>query len=115
MCNSQSCYTGGNTRPHVHTMHNNQIVLLEVGDYIIPEPDGVHFYPCKEEVFKKTYRPYVEEDLEKSIDAVSTFVKDATKNGLETEVVYWALNGMKNDPSQGVSEAIASGYHEWVK
>ena len=55
MCNSQSCYAAGNTKPHVHTIHNSQIVLLEVGDYIIPEPDGIHFYPCKPDIFEKTY------------------------------------------------------------
>ena len=55
MCNSQSCYASGNTEPHVHTIHNNQIVLLEVGDWIIPEPDGVHFYPCKPDIFEMTY------------------------------------------------------------
>jgi hypothetical protein len=38
MCNSQSCFASGNTKPHVHTIHDNQIVNLEVGDWIIPEP-----------------------------------------------------------------------------
>lgn len=55
ICNSQSCFVAGNNKPHVHTIHNNQIVNLEVGDYIIPEPDGIHFYPVKENIFMKTY------------------------------------------------------------
>ncbi len=55
MCNSQSCYISGNDEPHVHTIHNNQIVLLETGDWIIPEPDGKHYYPCKPDIFKETY------------------------------------------------------------
>ncbi len=55
MCNSRSCYLAGNTEPHVHTIHNNQVVLLEVGDWIIPEPDGEHFYPCKHDIFAATY------------------------------------------------------------
>ena len=55
MCNSQSCYARTCNKPHVHTMHNSQIVLLEVGDWIIPEPDGEHFYPCKDDVFRTTY------------------------------------------------------------
>lgn len=45
------------SHPHVHTIHNNQIVLIEVGDYIIPEPDGVHFYPCRPDIFEATYEP----------------------------------------------------------
>lgn len=55
MCNSQSCYVAGNKEPHVHTIHNGQIVNLEVGDYVIPEPDGKHFYPVKPDIFEKTY------------------------------------------------------------
>jgi hypothetical protein len=60
MCNSRSCYVDGNDEPHVHTIHNNQLVNLEIGDYIIPEPDGKHFYPCKPDIFNKTY--YTEEE-----------------------------------------------------
>src|SRR5436190_271740 len=49
------CLDASWIHPHVHTMHNNQSVLLNVGDWVIPEPDGVHFYPCKAEVFQATY------------------------------------------------------------
>lgn len=55
MCNSQSCYVAGNNEPHVHTIHKGQIVNLEVGDWIISESDGVHYYPCKPNIFEKTY------------------------------------------------------------
>jgi len=41
--------------PHVHTIHNNQWVLVEIDDWIIPESDGVHFYPCKPDIFAATY------------------------------------------------------------
>ena len=57
MCNSRSCFSSGNTEPHVHTIHNNQIVNLEVGDWIIPEPDGKHHYPIKPDILKATYDP----------------------------------------------------------
>lgn len=49
------CPHGGNGKPHVHTIHNNQIVNIEIGDWIIPEPDGEHFYPCKPDIFRATY------------------------------------------------------------
>ena len=55
MCNSKACFADGNDEPHVHTIHDNQMVLLEVGDFVIPEPDGKHFYPCKSDIFKATY------------------------------------------------------------
>lgn len=57
MCNSISCFTAGNDKPHVHTIHDNQIVMLEVGDFVIPEPDGEHYYPCKSDIFAATYEP----------------------------------------------------------
>jgi hypothetical protein len=55
MCNSRSCFVKGNDEPHVHTIHNGQIVNLEVNDWVIPEPDGVHYYPVKPDIFKNTY------------------------------------------------------------
>ena len=60
MCNSQSCYTSGNDKPHVHTIHDNQVVNLEVGDWIIPEPDGIHFYPVKNAIFRETYEAVID-------------------------------------------------------
>lgn len=60
MCNSQSCFTQTNSLPHVHTIHKGQTVNLELGDWIIPEPDGEHFYPCKLDIFEATYEPALE-------------------------------------------------------
>lgn len=57
MCNSLSCFTAGNSETHVHTIHAGQIVNLKVGDYVIPEPGGEHFYPCKPDIFAATYEP----------------------------------------------------------
>jgi hypothetical protein len=36
----------------VITMHE-QRVYVQNGDWIIAEPDGEHYYPCKDEVFRK--------------------------------------------------------------
>lgn len=55
MCNSVLCYESGNKEPHVHTIHNNQMVVLEIGDWVIIEHDGIHAYPCKPDIFKQTY------------------------------------------------------------
>jgi len=48
---------------HVHTIHQNQPVSVVKGDWILPEPDGIHFYPCKSDIFEATYEP-VEETQE---------------------------------------------------
>lgn len=67
MCNSHSC-KGENpasiAEPHVHTIHDNQMVFLEIGDWIIPEPDGEHFYPCKPDIFEETYEIVEEDDID---------------------------------------------------
>lgn len=46
--------------PHVHTIHNNQAVAVEDGDWILPEPDGQYFYPVKPDIFEATYEPVEE-------------------------------------------------------
>lgn len=40
----------------VTTIHGDQLVV-EVGDWIITEPDGIHHYPCKPDIFEATYEP----------------------------------------------------------
>lgn len=49
------CNCDDDTYPHVHTAHAGQTVTLESGDWIIPEPDGQYFYPCKPDIFEQTY------------------------------------------------------------
>ena len=47
-CSLQPC-------PHLHTIHRDQVVILADGDWVIPESDGEHFYPCKPDIFAATY------------------------------------------------------------
>ena len=56
VCQSHSCY-GQNPFMHVHTIHNGQICAVQEGDWIIPEPDGIHFYPVKPDIFEVSYDP----------------------------------------------------------
>lgn len=46
--------------PYVVTIHDQRCYLAP-GDWIIPEPDGVHYYPCKPDIFAATYEPVGEE------------------------------------------------------
>lgn len=41
-------------RPYVTTIHG-QACYVEIGDWIVPEPDGVSYYPIKDEVFRSIY------------------------------------------------------------
>ena len=40
--------------PYVTTTHSDEIVI-EDGDWIIPDPDGNGFFPCKDTIFRETY------------------------------------------------------------
>lgn len=44
--------------PYVVTVHG-QRCYIEPGDWILPEPDGVHFYPCKPDIFAATYEEVI--------------------------------------------------------
>jgi hypothetical protein len=44
---------------YVTTIHGQQTFIVP-GDWIIPEPDGKHFYPCKPDIFEATYEPVAE-------------------------------------------------------
>ncbi len=41
-------------KAYVITIYN-QRVYLEDGDWIIAEPDDIHHYPCKDDIFKTIY------------------------------------------------------------
>ena len=38
----------------VVTIHDQRVYLSD-GDWILPEPDGIHFYPVKDDIFQATY------------------------------------------------------------
>ena len=44
----------------VTTIHGQSADVVE-GDYVITEPDGVHHYPCKSDIFEKKYCPIDQE------------------------------------------------------
>ena len=56
---------------HVHTIHDSQVVKLEAGDWIIPEPDGVHFYPVTNDIFQATYELVEAEETLRLLDIVA--------------------------------------------
>ncbi len=40
--------------PYVVTIHDQRCYLAP-GDWIVPEPDGVHYYPIKADIFARSY------------------------------------------------------------
>lgn len=42
--------------PYVVTIHGQRSYLCP-GDWILPEPDGVHYYPVQAHIFAENYEP----------------------------------------------------------
>lgn len=55
ICGDADCGMGMDNVDHVHTAHNWQPVKLEIGDWIMPEPDGRGYYPIKSDIFEDRY------------------------------------------------------------
>lgn len=49
----------GNQRRYYVTTAHGQAAYLEPGDWVIAEPDGRGYYPCKPDIFEATYEPEV--------------------------------------------------------
>jgi len=49
------------------------------------------------------------------MEAIDKMLDVAIDSYLEVEVIYWALQYMKKDPSVSPSQAFALGIAEWVK
>ncbi len=47
-------YEDDSDRFYVVTIHDQRAYLAD-GDWILPEPDGKHYYPCKPDIFEATY------------------------------------------------------------
>lgn len=107
VCNSQ-LFLCPLKAPHVHTMHDNQSVILKDGDWIIPEPDGVHFYPCDAEVFEKTYTPY------NGVNMVTADVADKayleTLLGLQPGIAAFMLERLRQQSAEGYDAAHDDGH-----
>lgn len=55
------------------------------------------------------------DEILKEFRAVEIALKEAINEGLEVEVVVFALKVMKENPSLSIEEAIFAGYEEWIK
>lgn len=49
-----SSIEGAEVKFYVTTIHGQRAYLAD-GDWIIKEPDGVHHYPCKPDIFVSIY------------------------------------------------------------
>lgn len=55
---SGACCLDGD-RWYVTTTHGQKTFIVP-GDWIIPEPNGNGFYPCKDDIFQAAYEPVEE-------------------------------------------------------
>ena len=54
-------------------------------------------------------------DVNTEIDIVHAFIRDAQKYGLVSEVVYFALKYIQDNPGASIEDAMNHGYWEWIK
>ena len=54
-------------------------------------------------------------DVNTEIDIVYAFIRDAQKYDLVSEVVYFALKYIQDNPDASVEDAMNHGYWEWIK
>jgi len=46
---------------YVVTIHGETAKVV-LGEWVITEPDGIHHYPCKPDIFAATYEPVEQEE-----------------------------------------------------
>lgn len=87
---------GKDQQAYVVTIHRQRCYVV-AGDYIIPEPDGEHYYPCKPDIFEATYEPIVNGKTQISVDdgGISPLGCNVGKDDSPT------LSGMNAEVSNG--------------
>jgi len=56
-----------------------------------------------------------DQDNDRDLDYINKILRESKKYGLNTEVVWSALNAMKKDPHMDLKQAITIGYYDWIK
>ena len=77
--------------------------------------EDIRLYKKVKNVLSKNQAVDPVEDIYRSIAIVESVLHDARDLKIETQVVTWALNLMKQDPSINISDAMIMSYETWVK
>jgi hypothetical protein len=77
--------------------------------------EDIRLYKKVKNVLSKKQAVDPVEDIYRSIAIVESVLHDAHDLKIETQVVTWALNLMKQDPSINISDAMIMSYETWVK
>jgi hypothetical protein len=72
--------------------------------------NGIHLVSLE-----KVDQELPENYIAKEMEIISDLLEEARKEGMEVEVVTWALYDMKNNSSLSPSQAISCGFNEWIK
>jgi len=77
--------------------------------------EDIRLYKKVKNVLSKKQAVDSVEDIYRSIAIVESVLHDARDLKIETQVVTWALNLMKQDSSIDISDAMIMSYETWVK
>jgi hypothetical protein len=72
-------------------------------------------YKVKEVSKARHKDPEPADDLVSSVNTVQFYLEHAAVQGLQAEVVAFALKYMKEDNTLKINEAMSLGFHEWMK
>jgi len=54
-------------------------------------------------------------EIVQDMEYIQSLLDESAEFGLISEVVFFALQAMKNNPKLTIAQAIQIGYNEWVK
>ena len=57
----------------------------------------------------------INDNIIEEIAIVNELLLSASEYGMQSEVVGWALQNMKENPNLSISNAMELGYTEWVR
>lgn len=93
--------------PYVITIHN-QLVYILPDDWIVPEPDGKHYYPIKPEIFAASYEPVEEPNTQSAQMQLEQAIEIATQALDHNEMGLAVALDLGMDVEEGEEE------REWI-
>ena len=57
----------------------------------------------------------INSEIIEELQTVKNLLLKSSEYGMQSEVVTWALQNMKENPSLSIGDAMEIGYSEWIK
>jgi len=57
----------------------------------------------------------INSEIIEELQTVNNLLLKASEHGMQSEVVTWALQNMKENPTLSIGDAMEIGYSEWIR